>query len=63
MNEDDTFKALSRPQIREMMKLYEQWDKDRNYAYPTSERIDFMKSHRWSWIEFLRERMQVSAKH
>lgn len=55
--EEDTFKRLARPTFEEMMALYQAqcniWDSNGNQD--TSKRIPFMKSHGWTWFEFVME--------
>jgi len=57
MTEDDTFRILARPDIHEMVRLHWAWVKsitDEGKKFNSSWNITFMKSHGWTWLEFLR---------
>lgn len=52
-SEDDTFRALQRPAIEEMLEHYVVWVKNNNY---TQESIDTLcKRHGWTWQDFKKE--------
>lgn len=53
MNEDDTFRILSRPDIHEMVKIYTEFKKDHVGVYDTRWNIELVRKYKWDWIEFL----------
>lgn len=53
MTEDDTFRALCRPSVPEMLRHYQNWVEDKN---GTMEGLEEMCArHGWTWDEFSRE--------
>jgi hypothetical protein len=54
MTEEDTFNALRRPNIHEMVSLYHRWIFSNYPGHKnTLHNIEFPKAHGWEWIEFL----------
>jgi hypothetical protein len=54
MTEDDTFRVLARPGFDEMFRIHAAWWRNEN-SNNRSLRITFMKSHGWTWLEFVLE--------
>jgi hypothetical protein len=48
--EDDTFTALRRASIPEMLGYYDEWVLNRNSKFESLD--DMCKRHNWSWSEF-----------
>ncbi len=53
MTEDDTCRVLARPDIHEMVRLYNDYKKSRNVEYSSLDNIRFAKYYGWGWLEFL----------
>lgn len=63
MTEDDTFRILARPDVHELMTLYQKNMKKRGSAYTSIENVSFCKYHGWRWREFLQEARAAGINH
>ena len=55
MTEENTFEALRRPSVHEMVGLYKEWTRN-HVVHCGFENIEWAKKHKWAWGEYLRAR-------
>lgn len=55
--EDDTFRRLARPNFFEMNTIFRDWSITHHNKI---DRISFMKSYGWTWLEYLTTRRMLT---